>query len=387
MNSQSPEPPISDKDRKILLKQFRAYLHLAITAGQIAHEKQLKALPGPNMVSYCMELAKLPGNTLAGELAKPVWAVLKQIEEAAMYFHRPLFQKKITDPAKQAEYERILEQLDFALALILRQLPHLARFRARYTKCSDLMCDVIGGMTHGSDAPQLIRRWQKEFDENARDEDGSVAAESFPDAFAWETYLCVEALDKLADEFPEHVKTAARHMHGWPMLVHRHTNNRRRFEQLAKRLELGREYPLDATEGARFRPDTPMVRYLDPLICKINYVRNVMQNANYQSAEEEKESLRSWWFEGMDERPGDDLVEALRVVPQLPPLNKSTVPQWVEKAVIPIIMLTDARDWKSCEQPALQKIAKQASVKSRATFKSRLLAAVTSTLRRLARPA
>jgi hypothetical protein len=35
----------------------------------------------------------------------------------------------------------------------------------------------------------------------------------------------------------------------------------------------------------------------------------------------------------------------------------------------------------------LQKIAKQKGVKSRATFKSRLLAAVTATLRRLARPA
>jgi hypothetical protein len=52
-----------------------------------------------------------------------------------------------------------------------------------------------------------------------------------------------------------------------------------------------------------------------------------------------------------------------------------------------LILATDARDWKNCDESALKKIAGQKGVKSRATFKSRLLAAVAATLRRLARPA
>jgi hypothetical protein len=54
---------------------------------------------------------------------------------------------------------------------------------------------------------------------------------------------------------------------------------------------------------------------------------------------------------------------------------------------VPLILVTDGRDYENCSEPVLQKIAKQKGVKSQATFKSRLLAAVTATLRRLARPA
>jgi hypothetical protein len=54
---------------------------------------------------------------------------------------------------------------------------------------------------------------------------------------------------------------------------------------------------------------------------------------------------------------------------------------------VPLILVTDARDFKNCTEPVLQAIARQKGVKSKATFKSRLLAAVTATLRRLARPA
>ena len=43
--------------------------------------------------------------------------------------------------------------------------------------------------------------------------------------------------------------------------------------------------------------------------------------------------------------------------------------------------------WANCTEPVLQKIAGQKGVKSRATFKSRLLSAVSATLKRLARPA
>jgi hypothetical protein len=87
------------------------------------------------------------------------------------------------------------------------------------------------------------------------------------------------------------------------------------------------------------------------------------------------------------ELPSDDVVEALLAVPSLPLLTKATAIQWAEKALVPLIMATDARDWKNCQEPALRTIARQAGVKSRATFKSRLLSAVSASARRLARPA
>ena len=277
---QSSNPAEAEKQREALLKEFRAYLHLVITAKQTGQDKQLAAMPGPNMVTYCPALAELPDNALAGELAKPVLAILKQIDEAARDFYRPLYQKKISDPAAQAEHEKILWQIDLALALIMRHLPSIVRFRAKSTKCSDLLCDATyHAIGNGAETAQMIRRYHKEFPE---DVDTSAAPEGFPDQFAWDTYQRVEALDKLADEFPDHVRTAARQMHGWPMLVHRHTNNHRRFKELVERLELGVDYPLDASEGARFRPDTPMVRYLDPLIFKILYVQRM---ASYSTQE------------------------------------------------------------------------------------------------------
>jgi hypothetical protein len=63
------------------LKAFRAFLHTAITAeGLDSGQERLAALPGPKMPDYCLALAELPENTLALELARPVLAMLGQIE-------------------------------------------------------------------------------------------------------------------------------------------------------------------------------------------------------------------------------------------------------------------------------------------------------------------
>ena len=81
------------------------------------------------------------------------------------------------------------------------------------------------------------------------------------------------------------------------------------------------------------------------------------------------------------------MVAALRALPHLPPLTKTTASEWTEKVLVPLILVTDARDWANCTEPVLQKIARQKGVKSKATFRSRLLSAVSATLERLARPA
>ena len=380
-------PSETDKKRDALLKQFRAHLHLAITAKQTGQDKQLEAMPGPRMQDYCMELAELPDNTLAIELAAPVTAILNQINNLSQTCENTLRRKDEPTAAMHAPAKRVLAELDFALALILRHFRFIKR-RAELTECEDLLVDVLCGMALGRvDAAHLVRRWQEKFPDSFCNDDGSVADDSFPDLFAWDVYQRVEALDKLADDFPNHVRTAARRMHAWPMLIHRHTNNRRRFQKLAKLLELGVDYPLDASEGARFRTDTPLVRYLDPHIHRLHILRSETGDRQFGSVKEEQDWLCPDWWKWPDEPPGEDVLAPLRAARQLPPLTKATAAQWAEKAIVPLILATDARDWQNCTEPVLQKIARQKGVKSKATFKSRLLAAVTATLRRLARPA
>lgn len=367
-----------------LLNSFRAYLQVIISAEQFGKGKHVSALPGPKTRDYCARIDRLKENQLAGELSRPVCAILDEIDEAAMFFFRPIFQNSLKDSVRKEEHERILYQLDFALALILRRVGAMVSFRSRYTKCVDLIVESICQMEKGPEAAHLVRRWQKEFPDES-DDGGEVFEGNFPDIFAWDTYRRVAALDRLVDEYPQYVKTAARRMRGWPMLVHRHANNKRRFKQIARQLELGAEYPLDASEGARFRPDTPLVRYLEPLIYNLHEVWLVVADPEYKFAKSENEDLRDWLWDFTKERPDDEQVKAAAPLRRLPPLTKATGGEWTEKVVVPYIMATDARDWKSCSELALQQIAKQRGVKSRATFKSRLLAAVSATLRRLAR--
>jgi hypothetical protein len=333
-----------------------------------------------------MELAELPDNGLAWELSRPVVAILDQIFNVSCRCEGTLRRQDEKSVALHATAKRILEQLDFALALILRHFGFINR-RAKFTECCDLLCEVLGIVIDRADAANLVRRWQEKFPDDAVWENDSVVDGSFPDSFAWDVYQRVEALDKLADEFPDHIRPAARRMHAWPMLIHRHADNHRRFQELAQRLDLGAEYPTDASEGARFRPDTPLVRYLDPIIHRLHVMRLQIGDRQFDSVKDEQDSLCPTWWGWNEEPPGEEILALLRVARLLPPLTKATAAQWAEKAIVPLILATDARDFANCEEPVLQKIARQKGVKSRATFKSRLLSAVSATLRRLARPA
>ncbi len=379
MKSQPSEPSEPDKEREILLKQFRAYLHLAITAKQTGKDKELEAMPGPNMMTYCRALAELPEYTLARELATSVLAVLDQISHVANICQGTLRRQDEQLVALHASSKRILYEIDRALSVVLGNHLNWMRRRAEHTQFGDLLSEVLYHMAigNGGDAAWLVRRYQK-----LNPEDGG-----YTDMFAWDVYQRVEALDKLADEFPDHVRTAARRMHAWPMLVHRHTNNEKRFKELAARLELGVYYPLDASEGARFRPDTPLVRYLDPLIYRLNVTCQETRDIQFKSVKDEQHFLYMTWWTRDEDYPSEDVLAVIHAARLLPPLTKATAAQWAEKAIVPLILATDARDYENCTEPVLQRIARQKGVKSRATFKSRLLAAVTATLRRLARPA
>ena len=87
-------PSKTKEAQQALIESFRAYLHTVITAEQFGQSARLPALPGSKTGNYCAALAKLPDNTLAAELAKPVWAILAQIDKVAMDFYRPLYHKQ-----------------------------------------------------------------------------------------------------------------------------------------------------------------------------------------------------------------------------------------------------------------------------------------------------
>ena len=132
------------------------------------------------------------------------------------------------------------------------------------------------------------------------------------------------------------------------MLVHRHTDNRRRFRELAAPLELGADYPLDASEGARCRPDTPIVRYLDPLVCSLHNLRVDLEASNFVSTEEENKAIEELWRDWPNDPTSEDVLGILRAARRLPPLTKATATEWAEQAVVPVILTTDARDPAKC---------------------------------------
>jgi hypothetical protein len=129
-----------------------------------------------------------------------------------------------------------------------------------------------------------------------------------------------------------------------------------------------------------------MVRYLDLQVCRLHHLHRMTQEAQYESLEAEKQALRNHWRECSDDPPGLAVLAVLRAVRSLPPLTKSSAGAWARQGIVPLILATDARDYPKCDHAALEQIARQRGVKSIATFKSRLLAAVIPTLKSMARP-
>ena len=325
------------------------------------------------------EAGKEPDNALAAELSAPAVAVIDAISKMMTQAEVVAALAKRED--WQVVSKCVLDQLDFALALIYRNLGFLISWRGRRTRNSDLFCEAIGKAEgDGVQAAHLIRRCPEFFPDEIAPEPENIA-----DSFAWETYQRVEELNRLADEFPKQIASAAKQMHGWPMLRQRHDKNHARFEALADKFDLGAAYPLDTSNKAHFRPDTPMVLYLDQLVYRLHHIYKLTRAADYPSLDAENKSLKSYWWEGSDDPPNDDGLAALRAMRKLPPLTKITAPDWAKTSVVPLILATDARDYKKCEEPALKQIARQNGVKSQATFRSRMLAAVIPTLTSMAR--
>ncbi len=381
MPAKSTPPPSPAPAPDQLLVHLRACLHLLISADPAAERGKLQNLPGPGLASFCFALAESPNHVLASELARPVIALLQEFCTVANDCDATLRRADEPSRAIHGRCRAVLDQLDLALGFILRNCNTGLCFRAEATRDTDFLCAVLVADTQaGGRIARMLRRF-------AQLHPNDPPEDSFMVEYALDVYQRVAELDRLADEFPDSIREAARQMPAWPMLMPRHTSNRRRFLELADRLELGREYPLDTSKTARFRPDTPLVRYLEPIMQRLYPFYLSTVDEHYASPVKEAEALTRAWWQWPETLPDAEMLLILRATRRLPPLTKATALAWAEVALVPLILATDARDYRTCTEPALKNIARQRGVKSPATFKSRLLAAVTATLRRLARSA
>lgn len=333
-------------------------------------------------------LLKRDVDALSQGWAAPAIRNLKFISQAlyALEFY-PKARADFSEESK-ANMEALAERLDWAVAMIKRELDLIEAQRAYLTRNHDLLLDALGDKTGcGSEAVEMIRHIQETLPEVDRFPDGDLDSENTVATFVWDTYLRVALLDQLANEFPRHIAPVARQMHAWPMLRHRHTSGDARFEEIAARFELGADYPLDTRRTARFRPDSPMVRYLDGLVPRLSFTRYYCRLHN---TTEDSVLIHCWRMDQTREERQRELskaaLDALRQLKDLPSLVKSTAAVWSKKAVIPWMLATDANGPGPYTEKAIEQVRLQRDIKSRAIFQSRLESKVSKTLRSLVKP-
>lgn len=227
-----------------------------------------------------------------------------------------------------------------------------------------------------------------EIEERAKANVGKLEPETMVDNLAWETYVRVQQLRGLAEKYPRHLHSATI-MDGWPMVRRQHIDCEPEFEEMVKLLKVGADYPLDVFKPKKRGQDTPMWRYLDPLVFKLDnlhsrrgYSRPGRDNANVwlqQNWDSVCGAMRA------EDKAKPEIAEALRGILEVEQLTKATVGAWTTKVLVPVIMFLDAKTAETCEEPALKNIWNHRGVKSAATFKSRLHTQVSQTLMRYAR--
>lgn len=289
--------------------------------------------------------------------------------------------------SEQRALAEVRDQVDWDLTDCCRRFAVLRRARAETTRFHDLLCDeVVDQKGDGPEALRLMRRYHSLFGDET-DSNGEVPPETFPDSFVWDTYQRVAALAELAEKYPKHIRYSTRSMHGWPMIVSHHLDVRQEFLRISELLEVGADYPLAVGPRKRRGTKTPLLRYLEPLVWRLHVLRKVLlETEKTRGNEDFKRRLKPTWWDFRDKEPTPEVVDILRLVPNLPPLTQNAAREWSRKVIVPIILTEDAGTQETCKIPALRNIWRHRSVKSSATFRSRLHSAVTDTLQRFGRP-
>ena len=362
---------------------LRFWMDTAIAAERSGNRQVIEKLTSVEMVKVMAGAANEPDSFLARELSAPARAITNAIGCVAVAVEAAA---KAAGDAKREDWRdataRVLDQLDFALALILRNLGPLVRMRARLSKHTELLCDTITNGLHAGETVRLIERLhslQPGAEAFKNDRENSFAT------FAWDVANLVDDLDRLVESRADYLKPAGRDMNAWPILRFRHNDGKGRFEAVADAVELGADHPLDTSKDASFRPETPMVRYLNEVVWLFHCVRDYVA-AIKSWCPDETQAVQQYFSGSEEETLQPKVIEAVRSCISLPELRKSNAPDWARVAVLPYVIARDARGPATCMEPALKAIWNQNGVKSPATFKSRLMPQVIRTLTSLARP-
>ena len=206
--------------------------------------------------------------------------------------------------------------------------------------------------------PPEIEARKEEIEERAKTKVGVVGRETMVYYLAWEAYAQVEQLQEIARKYPKHVRHGARRMHGWPMVICQHIDGRAEFEEMVKLLEVGPGYPLDVLRRKKRGNDSPMLRYLDPLICRLDALHSCRKYARL--GEENAKAKQHWDYlcggmRGKDTTK-EQVVEALRGIATVGRLTKATARDWTTKVPVPLTMVNDAKTPETCEVPVLKNI-------------------------------
>jgi hypothetical protein len=289
--------------------------------------------------------------------------------------------------SEERELAQVRDQVDDAMNRCCRHLGSYRNARAETSRWEDLLIDTVGQrMGDGMDALRLMRRYHA-LSGDGTEPNGDVPPETFPDMFVWDTYARVSALAELVEKYPKHIRHSAREMHGWPMIISHHLDCRQEFERTAQTLEIGADYPLAVGPRKRRGTETPMLRYLEPRVWRLHTLRKVLiETEKTRGHEDFARRLYPFWWEHGEDPPTPEVVAILKGVPALPPLTQKTAREWSRKVIVPIILTEDVGTRETCKVPALRNIWRHKSVKSQATFRSRLHSAVTDTLQRFGRP-
>jgi len=216
--------------------------------------------------------------------------------------------------------------------------------------------------------------------------------ESTVESFAWDTVQRVKRLAELCKRYPAQAENVARQLLAWPVMSTMPSlETGEDFWNASFVFELGRDYPLDTSSRARIHRGSVMGRYLIQWIIRLHEFRLSIRFRPQEvpgQAKPDEETIRRCWGNEHEPEPGPKIVAVLRVALTLPALTKATSHEWSQRALVPLIMLSDAgSDETTCREPALQAIWRQKGVKSAGTFRSRLLSTVCQMVRKRARPA
>jgi hypothetical protein len=278
------------------------------------------------------------------------------------------------------------DHADMCLSQAVRYLQALMRIRAETSHSVDLMVEsIMMEKGDGSGCLKLIEKYYERTGDPTEGE-GTVIPSTFPDAFFWETVRRVEAIPDLAERYPEHLRFAAAHFQGLPMMVSHHIDITPEFVRLAELLRMGSQHPLDVSPRRKRGGITPAMNYLEPLVWRMHSLWSVMmENDGAEHRTFSSTMISNMWASDFNEKIPDPQIESLRKLATLPRLTKITAPAWTKEVIVPYILVSDGTDPATSDEPFIRNIWNHRDVKSIPTFRSRLESAVNDFLERYSR--